>query len=93
MVPPHCHQWMNHFMSQFQNQHPGCGANKEEAPSGGDEQNKTDTDKKGETTPEEAYLKNIGQSVAAFLTPFGMEFISWLENYTLVSSSSFVSFG
>ncbi|XP_046369927.2 uncharacterized protein LOC124144530 [Haliotis rufescens] len=73
MVPLHCHQLMNHFMSQFQNQHPGCGANKEEAPSGGDEQNKTDTDKKGETTPEEAYLKNIGQSVAAFLTPFGID--------------------
>ncbi|XP_046569068.1 sequestosome-1-like [Haliotis rubra] len=80
MVPPHCHQWMNNFMSQFRNQHPGCGTNKEGAPSGADEQNKTDTDKKGETTPQEGettpqeeYLRNMGQSVAAFLAPFGID--------------------
>ncbi|XP_067663578.1 sequestosome-1-like isoform X2 [Haliotis asinina] len=73
MVPPQCHQWMNNFMSQFQNQHPGCGTNKEGAPSGADDQNKSDTDKKGETTPQEEYLKNMGQSVAAFLAPFGID--------------------
>ncbi|XP_067663574.1 sequestosome-1-like isoform X1 [Haliotis asinina] len=71
MVPPQCHQWMNNFMSQFQN--PGCGTNKEGAPSGADDQNKSDTGKKGATTPQEEYLKNVGQSVAAFLAPFGID--------------------
>ncbi|XP_046569070.1 uncharacterized protein LOC124277415 [Haliotis rubra] len=71
-------QFFSNLMAQMFGQCPWQPGNegREGAPSGDDEENETDTDNKGETTPQEEFLKNTGQSVAAFLAPFGKELIS-----------------
>ncbi|KAJ8297990.1 hypothetical protein KUTeg_024521 [Tegillarca granosa] len=73
--PPHLRRWMQRFMRRWHNRNNGCGQDQGENQPTEEKAEKPETEEQDEegATPEEDYLRNVGESVQAMLDPFGID--------------------
>lgn len=70
-VPPHCRRWMHRFMKKCQAGQGPCNAGA--SATGEGSSTEPNSGKQGEASTEDEYLKNIGENIASFLDPFGID--------------------
>ena len=73
--PPHFRRWMQRFMRRWHNRNNGCGQDQGENQPTEEKAEKPETEEQDDegATPEEDYLRNVGESVQAMLDPFGID--------------------
>ncbi|KAK7485606.1 hypothetical protein BaRGS_00023181 [Batillaria attramentaria] len=72
-VPPHFRRWMHRLMKRCQTGQNPAGCNASAATGEGSSTDPNGSQQQGETSAEDEYLKKVGENIASFLDPFGID--------------------